>query len=273
MSIDSMLFGLGILAVAYFIYMYKSEESSIENHEILIFTVLCILLGLCKLTYLAFIFLLLLVPRKNFKTKRNVNLIILLCIVAVALIGIAWSHQASPALAHSWRSRRLMVNPTLQANYLINHPGHAMNVFSRFLNEELLPLTGQFFNFFNSKVLPHYSDRYHLLNTAFQIFLAIVLIAYPNSVKFDLKARFGAGFIILLVYFGTCIVQLLSYAKVGGHVLGISLRYFIPLLALIPIVFQISYGNVENRQFDKYALLISIAFMASMVLSFAVKHY
>ena len=57
-----------------------------------------------------------------------------------------------------------------------------------------------------------------------QIFLAIVLIAYPNNVKFDLKTRFGAGFIILLVYFGTCIVQLLSFAKVGGHGLGISLN-------------------------------------------------
>ena len=272
-SIDSLLFGLGILVVAYFIYMYKSEESSIESYEIIIFTILCLLLGLCKLTYLAFIFLLLLVPRQNFKTGRNVNLIILLCIAAVALIGIAWSHQVTPTLAHSWRSKYQPVNSTLQINYLLNHPGHSLNVFSRFLNEELVTLTGQYFNFFNSKVLPHYSDRYYLINTAFQVFLTVVLIAYPNNVKFDLKARFGAGFIILLVYFGTCIVQLLSFAKVGGHGLGISLRYYIPLLALIPIVFQINYGNAENRQFDKYALMISIAFMASMILSFAIKYY
>jgi uncharacterized membrane protein len=158
-------------------------------------------------------------------------------------------------------------------NYLINHPGHTLNTFSRFLNEEILKVSGHYFNFFNSKVLPHYSDRYYLLNTAFQVFLAIVLIAYPNNTKFDLKTRIGAGLIIILVYLGTCMVQLLSFAKVGGHGLGISLRYYIPLLALIPIVFQINSGNFENREFDKYTLVISIAFMAAMVLSFAMKHY
>lgn len=272
-SIDGMVFGLGILAVAYFVYMYKAEDSSITNYEIAIFSVICLLLGLCKLTYLAFIFLLLFVPRKNFETKKHINLILLLCIAVVALIGIAWSHQVTPTLAHSWRSKYQPVNSTLQINYLMNHPGHALNVFSRFLNEEILKLSGQFFNFFNSAKLPHYSDRYYLLNTAVQIFLAIVLIAYPNNVKFDLKTRFGAGFIILLVYFGTCIVQLLSFAKVGGHGLGISLRYYIPLFALIPIVFQINYGDIKNNEFDKYAILISIVFMASMVLSFALKHY
>jgi uncharacterized membrane protein len=272
-SIDGMIFALGILAVAFFIYMYKSEESSIENYEIVIFSVICLLLGLCKLTFLAFIFLLLFVPRKNFKTKSHVNLIILLCIAAVALIGIAWSHEAAPTLAHSWRSKYYPVNSTLQMNYLINHPGHTLNTFSRFLNEEILKVSGHYFNFFNSKVLPHYSDRYYLLNTAFQVFLAIVLIAYPNNTKFDLKTRIGAGLIIILVYLGTCMVQLLSFAKVGGHGLGISLRYYIPLLALIPIVFQINYGNFENREFDKYTLVISIAFMAAMVLSFAMKHY
>ena len=272
-SIDSMIFGLGILAVAYFLYMYKSSEASLENKEIIIFSALCLLLGLCKLTYLAFIFLLLLVPRENFKTKRYATLLILGCIAAVAIIGVAWSHFATPTLAHSWRSKYQPVNSTLQMNYLMNHPGHSLNVFSRFLNEEILKLSGHYFNFFDSTVLPHYHDRYYMLNTMLQIFLAIVLIAYPNNVKFDLKTRFGAGFIILVVYLGTCVVQLLSFAKVGGHGLGISLRYFIPLLALIPVVFQINYGDVENREFDRYVLLFSIMFMGAMILSFATKYY
>ena len=272
-SIDGVIFGLGILAVAYFIYMYKSEEDTIGNKEIIIFTVICLLLGLCKLTYLAFIFLLWFVPRQNFKTKRNINMIILLCIAAVAVIGIAWSHQVTPTLAHSWRSKYYPVNSTLQLNYLINHPGHSLEVFSQILNEEINKISGHYFNFFNSAVLPHYSDRYYLLNTALQIFLAIVLIAYPNNVKFDLRTRLGAGFIIILVYLGTCFVQLLSFAKVGGSGLGISLRYFVPLLALVPIVFQINYGDFKNKEFDKYALVFSIVFLAAMILSFALKHY
>ena len=65
-SIDSMIIGLGILAIAYFIYMVQSKENSLEIKDIILFSVICLLLGLCKITYLAFIFLLLLVPRRNF---------------------------------------------------------------------------------------------------------------------------------------------------------------------------------------------------------------
>ena len=272
-SIDSMIFGLGLLAVAYFIYMYKSEENTIENKEILIFTIICILLGLCKLTFLAFIFLLLLVPRQNFKNKNNLTLIILLCIGVTALIGLLWSHHATPTLVHSWRSKYQPVNSTLQINYLLNHPFDTLNTFHRFLNEEIFDLFNQFFNFFNSKTIPHYSDKYYLINIALDIFLSVVLIAYPNNVKFDLKAKLGSVFIILMVYFGTCFVQLISYSTVGGNSLGISVRYFIPLLALIPIISQIDYCNIKNEKFDKYALMMSIGFLAAMILSFATKYY
>ena len=99
-SIDSMIIGLGILAIAYFMYMLKSEEDSLDINNIIVFTVICLVLGLCKLTYLAFIFLLLLVPLKNFKFS-NAILSYLASISVVGIIGVLWSRYSTPALMHS----------------------------------------------------------------------------------------------------------------------------------------------------------------------------
>lgn len=272
-SIDSMIMGLGFLTVSYFIYMYKSEEGTVKNKEIIIFTVICILLGLCKLTYLAFIFLVLFIPRKNFENKSNLNLMLLLSLAVTVVIGFAWSQYATPTLLHSWRSHWQPVNARLQISYILNHPEYGMKLLGKFLNDLIYVFQNQFFNFFNSKAAHHYNDKYYLINFLINIFLAVVLIAYPNNTKFDLKARLGSAGIIILIYFGTCIVQLLSYTTVGGFNLGLNFRYFVPLLALIPIVFQINYGNVENKEFDKYALVISIGFLAVLILGISTKYY
>lgn len=274
-SIDSMIMGLGLLAIAYFIYMYKSEENSLENKEIIIFTIICLLLGLCKLTYLALIFLLFFIPSENFKNKNNFRLI-LICIVITAIIGLTWSRYATPALLHSWRSHWQPVDSSLQINYILNHQEYGLELLHKFLNEVIYNFYNQFFNFFNAKtnyLSSHYSDEYYLINTLIDIFVAIVLIAYPNNTKFNLKTRLGSAGIILLIYFGTAIAQLLSYTTVGGFNLGMNFRYFIPLLALILIVFQINYGNLENKEFDKYALVMSIGFLAALILAFATKYY
>lgn len=50
-SIDSMIIGLGILTIAYFIYLYKADADSLEIREVAIFCALSFLLGLCKLPY------------------------------------------------------------------------------------------------------------------------------------------------------------------------------------------------------------------------------
>ncbi len=48
LSIDSMIIGLAILAVAYFLYLYKAEENSLGVKEVVMFSALCLVLGLCK---------------------------------------------------------------------------------------------------------------------------------------------------------------------------------------------------------------------------------
>ena len=275
-SIDCMIISLGLLAVSYFIYMCYAKEKSITTKEIAIFTIICILLGLCKLTYLAFIFLLLLVPFKNYeKDTKNVLPILFISIVAAAGIGFLWSRYSTPTLLHSWRGSRNLVNSTLQIEYLKDNPDHIVEFFKIIFVRDLRHLANGVFSFFGARqVVDHYIDKYILITLSLLSFLNVTLLAYPQKLKFELKTKLGSFGLILLIYVSTCFIQLLTWAFIGDFNLGLSIRYFIPLLALIPIAISLNKFNpIEKEVFDKYAIVLIVVFLATMIISFATKYY
>lgn len=280
MSIDSMIIGLGILSIAYFISMVKAPKNSIKNKELLIFTVICLFLGLCKLPYLAFIFLLFLVPKDNVADKRNFYKIILISLLSVSLIGLMWSQYSSPTLMHSWRSNRGM-NATAQANYLLNNPNRIVDFFTHIFTDGMVKLANQFFNFFNAGKNA-YRDHYTFITILLQIFLALILFIYPKEVKFERKTRIGLLLLVLVVYVGTCIVQLFTWAPVGSIRPSVSIRYFIPLLVFFPIIFGLDKKRIEkhldgvsfsNTYINNYSIVLMIGFLATLILAFVTKYY
>ena len=271
-SIDSMIIGLGILAIAYFMYMLKSEEDSLDIKNIIVFTVICLVLGLCKLTYLAFIFLLLLVPLKNFKFS-NAILSYLASISVVGIIGVLWSRYSTPALMHSWRSKLNLVNASSQVDYFLHHPLFAGKFFTQIFTLDLGKMMYGVFNFFYASSLYHYSDTYYLIVAMILMFLIAILIFYPEKTKFSLKTRIGTLIVLLIVYVGTCFIQLLTWAAVGFTNLGINTRYFVPLFALIPIILNFKDFDWDKSKFDSYSIVFIIAFMSALILAFATKYY
>jgi uncharacterized membrane protein len=273
-SIDSMIIGLGILTVAYFIYLYKADAESLEIKEVAIFCGISFLLGLCKLPYLAFVFLILLVPKRNFKNK-NILLYMLLGIMIVGALGVLWSTYSTPALMHSWRSKLNYMNPSLQLEFLINHPVNILYFLKQVFTFNLGSILNGFFNFFAAGNPHHYSDNHVFITVLIWIFLAATLLFYPNKSEFDFKARFGSLMVLLIVYVGTCFIQLLTWADVGGMTLGISTRYFLPLFALLPIIasWKTRKFDAFKENYDNYAMVFIIAFMATLILAFATKYY
>ena len=273
-SIDSMIIGLGILAIAYFIYLYKSEPGSLETKEIAIFCAISLLLGLCKLSYLAFVFLLLLVPKENFKNE-NIRRYMLLGILIVAAVGVLWSTYSTPALMHSWRSKLNYMNPSMQLQFLIGHPLHILYFLKQIFTFNLGSVVNGLFNFFGANNPNHYSDNYILITVLIWIFLAATLLFYPKKVEFNSKAELGTLAILLIVYVGTCFIQLLTWSDVGHRYLGVSTRYFIPLFALLPIIVpaKVKLPDRFREKYDDYAVVLIIGFMATLILAFATKYY
>ena len=270
-SIDSMIIGLALLTLAYFLYLYKSEAESLEVKHVAIFCALSLLLGLCKLPYLAFVFLILFVPRENFRDK-SIWKYMLLGIFIVGLIGVMWSTYSEPALMHSWRSKLNYMDADRQLEYIMGHPWFIVHFFRLIFTFTLGLTVNGLFNFFAAGSPNHYMDHYLFITVLIWIFLLATLMFYPRKVDFKNKTRWGALAILLIIYVGTCFIQLLTWADVGKYNIGVSTRYFIPLFALLPIIVPFKIDRLEKFT-DKYMMVFIIGFMATLILAFATKYY
>ena len=77
---------------------------------------------------------------------------------------------------------------------------------------------------------------------------------------------------MLIIYIGTCTIQLLTWSPVGKIRPGVSIRYFIPLVALIPILAGLP-KEYKKEEIDYYSIVLIIGFMATLILAFATKYY
>lgn len=266
LSIDALINGLGILMIAYFFYMYKSPEGSLVKKDILIFAFLGLLVGLSKVTYFALIFLVLFVPRNNFKDTKT-YLYGILAIVVLAIIAVIWTKfYANVVYMESFRHKYYIIrhiNPNDQLNYMLTHKKDtliAILQIPKYIETDLMfNSRSMFFNHFNSLYL---------------IFLGGVSLFYPHS-RFNIKSRIGALLIIILIYFGTYISFLLTWTAVGqlNEIIGVQPRYFLPLFALIPFIFGINHVNLDKIKINNYLLISTITFLSVMLISLVVTVY
>lgn len=266
LSIDSMVNGLGILMAAYFFYMYKSPKNTLTKKDILIFGFIGLLLGLCKLTYFAFIFLLLFVPRDNFLNKK-IWYFSLITIMVLGIGSLLWTKfYANPAFFESFRLNYWQINninSTEQISYILIHKKdtiiHILN-FPKYFDVDLL---------FNSRTF-----GFNMYNSFYLMFLGAICLLYPTE-KFNWVNRLGAFCVVVLIYFGTYLSFLLTWTPVGqlDNIVGVQPRYFLPLFVLFPFIFGINNIEGDKASIDEYVFMISIAFLAVMLLSSAVSFY
>ena len=272
-SIDSVVAGLGILTISYFIYMYKNEFGI---KEIFIISILSLLTGLCKLPYLALILLLFFLPKNNFKQK-NYYIYCLIGLITVGLIGVLWSKSyATPALVHSWRATYITQNNVSianQMNFLLSDPLNIFNVFINILYSFSYIFNG-FFSFYAYTIEGGVYNASELISLFILVSLLVICFTYPIGEKINSKFRFGALLTFIVIYFGTYIVQLLSWSPAGSlTITGVHTRYFLPLFALLPIVFSLNLNKIEKNEYDHYIFVLILVFIVSMIFSLIAKYY
>lgn len=265
-SIDAFINGVGILSIAYFFYMYKAPKRSICLKEIGTFFLLCLLLGLTKVTFFSFIFFLLFIPTENFKESKYFYYSFI-AIILLGVIGVLWSTKyVNVAFINSYRYQYCInhnVNTTSQMAYLLSHKKDSivsiLNI-PLYLDTDLL---------FNSRDL--YFNSY---NSLYLMFLGAVSLMYPTE-KYDLKSKVGSFLVILIIYVGTYITFLFNWTPVGqlDAIIGVQPRYFLPLFVLLPFIFSFNHMNENKKSLDKRILTLTISFLALMIISMISKFY
>lgn len=271
-SIDSMIFALTFLLIAYFFYMYESEENSLTTKNIIIFISLSLIVGLLKLPHLAFSLLIFAVPIKNFKNKNKVILYSVLGIIIIGTLGLLWSHSATDALWHSGRAKWYImnnVNATSQLNFLLNNKSAPLLFIANSI--EYLRILSETFYIYDT------NGRYTLVSgfvsTLILIVMGVVYIAYPINEKFDLKSKAISLLTICIVYIGICFANFLTWSAVGQFNFSIHPRYLQPLLLLAPLIFGINFVEEKKVEFNHYIITLTITFIALWAISLVIKFY
>ena len=254
MSIDSFINGMGLIVIAYFFSMYKSPKGSLNQRDLIIYSLLVLLMGMCKVTCFAFILLLLFLPRDRFEGKNYYYGFIY--VVALAAIAMLWSKfYANPGFFESYRVQKWAVydvNSTQQINYMLSHKTESII--------EILRIP----NYFENDL----AFSWVHLTPVYLMFLGAIGLLYPHE-KINLKSKVGALIVLLMVYVGTYIVLLLTWTPVGqlNDIAGVQARYFYTLFPLIPFIFGFNHMSGDKLEMDNYIIAITIAFVAFTVLN------
>ena len=86
-SVDAFVFGISLLIIGYFLYLYTSDLKSIKLNNIIIFFSLITLLSLLKPNYTILGFLILLIPKNKYEKEKYFFISIIAIILTLVIAG------------------------------------------------------------------------------------------------------------------------------------------------------------------------------------------
>lgn len=237
-SADGFLISVTLLAIAYYINIYESDI--VSNKDLGIFFALIFLVSLLKLPYVLLAFLIYLIKKDKFSSKNAYVLSRIIPLLIVILCAI-YSLNASKLLKNTIRNTHFIennVDPKNQLNNMINHPMDTLILFSGIFSFTLELFLDLFR--FSYEIWTRIS---YLLAYMYLIFFIFFSVTYDSiKLKFKKRDKYVLAFILLLIYFAIIFIQYLSWAPFAypklDLVVGVYARYYIPLLAFLPLIFS-----------------------------------
>lgn len=264
LSIDAIINSSSLLVIAYFIRMYCAKDNSLSFKNIGVFLLLCLVPGLAKFVYMAFAALIIFVPSKKF-TIRLVFGIKVLSIFLMFILTVIWylrslTLPSMPAMAN--------VNAAEQIKFILSNPSAFLGMLFEYIG-----ISGpQLFNGLFTFGWLSYSTP--ALSSLYMMFYGALMILYPIKLKIRKMTRVGIFLICLVIYVSVGVIMYLTWTEVGGGGFsGVQSRYFIPLLALTPVVFGINNNQQEDKKIEIIFVSVIITFVACMLISTGLQYY
>ena len=229
--------------------LYKNiyEKSKLSKKDKILFMISAIMVALCKIVYLPFVLLILLLGKDNFENKKDNIIFKILVIVLSCIVGIAWFVIGSLTLSGTnsdslEQVKFILQNPAkyvyIMMNTYLNSGGNL--IFQSTTGYELLC---------DARVLVYTPVSYIL---SILIILGLLVRDEDREFSVDKYKKYFVGFIIfgtILLITTAIYVQWTSMFEVGyAHVLGLQGRYFIPIYALF--IFIIDKLKLDMKKED-----------------------
>lgn len=250
-SYDAFTLTFVLIILTYFVKMYCGE---VNRKNLAIFLISVLLISLIKPHCLMLLFLTLLIPFNDKRQMACVGLsILVITLLTIFSVSSSFITLFSPTYAIS-HNPSVPANTSImgQAMFLLSSP---LNILAFFKNviisiPDLFILKSSFFHYGDYKGMKLINIMYVLFFIAFSLFHKI-------DIEFNKKERIITALVFLIAYIGIYAVFYLNWTTVGmDGILGVQSRYLLPIIWLLPLIFNTKYKKIENKEIYIFTFII-----------------
>lgn len=229
LSADALTICMCFLLISYVLYLAKAKKKKISKKEFILLLIITTIVSLCKIVYIPFCLLLLLIPKEKFKNQKDKMKKIAFIIGVAAIINLLWLSIGSQFLLEFNPG----VNSSEQVKYILLNPLAYLQVMA-----STIFTSGEFLSGILSRSLESFNVT---MPYVFQLLILIMMVIAINK---DTENTYWDSIVQKLFSIGVlvmCILLILTslyvqWTPVKSYIIdGIQGRYFIPLLLLIPM--------------------------------------
>ena len=244
---DSFVNAFISLYISYILYLLY-ENKQLEWKKCFIISAMSICVALCKVVYLPFCFLLLLLPEAGYKTKRIrwAHLLITWGLAAVVYLG--WTFLTSGFIDGFAR----IGNAREQVVFILSHPLEYLEVIYRTISDQgfdlLLGVMGGKLGYVGE------IEVNYLFCVGNLILLSLLICYNFTEEKIPCKkVKSVLGIVVLFVTLLTFTGLYVQFTAVRAEsIRGLQGRYFIPLLLPVGIFFARNKMQASRKQMSEY---------------------
>lgn len=264
-SPDALINSTAILLVAVFIYCYTKDNLMLSKKHMIAIGILCLIIPMAKVTNVFLIGIIFLIPNKRWSSRKGAvtyKLVIIGLAIIVAACFYMYTSKFSPNLEQAPYLNAMGVDSQKQLQYIFSH-------FSEWIKEFGNAIIYQTNDYINSLSVFGWLEQGYPILTAVMIF-TYAKICFQEEGFFISKGKKIYIFLICVaIYTVTCLALYLTWSPVESEIiLGVQGRYFIPLIAVIALMFVEPYSQRCNgvRSYESDMVIISGMAGAMMIM-------
>ena len=259
---DALTISLAILIICTYLKFLFSKNLGIKN--LVLFMLLCFIMAMTKLPYVFLSILLLFIPKKNFKNRKESFYTYLMMIVILCFSFFWYKYTGRITADHIPEN----VNAYKQISFIIQNIPQSIH----YLGNSLMNFSNYWKMGFMYGWFTYSAVEIAILYT---FLMGAICIFYPREFEQKNISRLSAGFVILFIYIGICLTMYLTWTQLGmPQIEGVQGRYFLGVLPLLPLLLNIGilpkdgeelYRKIKNK-YDSIFSTIPIFFLVAIVI-------
>lgn len=250
-SYDAFILTFTLIIITYFVKMYLGE---VNGKNLAIFLISVLLISLIKQPYIILAFLVFALPFEDEKLKKiSIAAIIAMIVLAVLSVESLFSSLFTTTAIQTYNtSSTTNVSFVGQTRFIFSNPLIIFTLIKDMVVSipDLFLLKANFFHYTGYKGIKLINFMYVIFYLAFSLF-------YKIDIELRKMERIILALIFLITYVGINVIFYLTWSPLGSStILGVQSRYFLPIIALLPLIINTKYKEIEINEIYIFTFII-----------------